>query len=259
MSGDCDDIFARIGPEAAWGGGTGRGVKVAIVDSGVDGTHPLLKGRVAGGVVVGEAGERISYMDHDGRDSSGHGTACAGIITRIAPEAEIVSVKVLGTEGATGRTFIAGIAWAIERECQVVNVSIGTTDRRYLEALYELAEIAYYNDAILIAAAENTGRRSFPSTFSSLISVDYDDIRDPLRFLYAPRNRIEFVAPGVNIEAPVPGGGTMLHTGSSFAAPHISGIVALILSKHPGMKPFEVKTVLHTIACHAEEERHGAS
>ena len=259
MSGDRNDIFANIDPDAAWGGNRGKGVRVAVVDSGVDGEHPLLKGHVTGGVVVGERNDRITYWDDDGKDSSGHGTACAGIISRIAPEADIVSVRVLGTGTSTGRSFIAGIAWAIERECQVINVSLGTTDRRYFEALVELAEIAYYNDAIIVAAAENTGRRSFPSTFASLISVDYDDIDDPFRFLYLPGKRIEFVAPGVNVEAPVPGGGTMRHTGSSFAAPHLSGIVALILSKHPKMKPFEVKTVLYSIARRAEEERNEPS
>ncbi|MEW6359168.1 MAG: S8 family serine peptidase [Planctomycetota bacterium] len=245
---DLDDIFGRINPDAAWGGSAGSGVRIGIVDSGVDGEHPLLRGRVTGGVVIGETDDHIEYAKYDGRDSSGHGTACAGIISRIAPEAEIVSVKVIGASGASGRTFVAGIAWALEQECQVINVSLGTTDRRYFEALHELAEIAYYNDAIIVSAAENTGRRSFPSTFSSLISVDYDNIQDPLRFLYAPANRIEFVAPGVNVEAPVPGGGVMRHTGSSFAAPHISGIIALILSKHPHLKPFEIKTILYSLA-----------
>ena len=247
------DLFSNISAETAWGGSAGRGVTVAVVDSGVDGEHPALRGRVKGGVVVVEEEGEIQYRGYDGLDSSGHGTACAGIIASIAPQADLLSVKVLGTGGkSTGRVFIAGIVWALQQRCKVINLSLGTTNRRYFEALHELAELAYHNDVLLVAAAENTGQRSYPASFSSLISVDYEDIRDPLHFYYKPQNRIEFVAPGVNVEAPVPGGGIMRHTGSSFAAPHISGIAALILSKHPRLKPFEVKTILYHLAHRAE-------
>lgn len=253
MAGNLNDILGAIDPESAWGGSTGGGVRVAVVDSGVDGDHPDLADHVAGGVVVSAAGDEIAYADYDAVDSSGHGTACAGIIASIAPDTEIVSVKVLGTAGAsTGRVFIGGLAWAIANECRVINLSLGTTSRRYFEALHELAEMAYYHDTVLVTAAENTGRKSYPSTFSSLISVDYEEIHEPLRFLYRLSNRIEFVAPGVNIEVPSPGGGTVRQTGSSFAAPHISGIAALILSKHPQLRPFELKTVLYRVACHTE-------
>lgn len=249
MTDDLRHIFGAITREAAWGGSSGKGVRVAIVDSGVEGDHPALKGRVTDGVVVCCDGDEITYADYDGKDSSGHGTACAGIVAAMAPEAEIVSVKVLGTGGtSTGRILIAGIVWAMSHRCKVINLSLGTTNRRYFEALCELSELAYYHDTILVAAADNSGQRSFPSTFSSLIAVDYDEIEEPFRFFYREGNRVEFVAPGVNVKAPAPGGGMMLHTGSSFAAPHISGIAALILSRHPEMKPFELKTVLYRLA-----------
>ncbi len=232
----------------AWGDSTGAGVAIAVVDSGIEKTHVALARRVKGGTVVREEGTEIRFLPYDGVDVSGHGTACGGIIAQMAPQADLYSVRVLG-EGGTGsvRALIAGIRWAIEADCRVINLSLGTMNREYLAAIHRLMDRAYFRNAVIVAAADNSGQESYPSSFSSVISVDFDHITDRFRILYRPNGRIEFVAPGVMIEAPTTGGRTILHTGSSFAAPHVSGLVARILSKHPALKPFEVKTVLYQI------------
>src|SRR2546421_520319 len=100
--------------EQACGDSTGKGVKVAIIDSGIDATHPALRGLVNGYVSIVTENDSVSYDTALHDDSCGHGTACAGIVRSIAPECEIYSVKVLG-KGLVGRgsTFIAGLRWAI--------------------------------------------------------------------------------------------------------------------------------------------------
>ena len=125
-----------ITPEWAWGGSTGRGIKVAVLDSGIKNTHPAVDGAVKGycRVVEGENGQ-YTYDESPHTDVFGHGTACAGIIHKIAPEAELYSVQVLKPSGGgSGGAFAAGLQWAIENDMQVCNLSLGTTKRDYLAA-----------------------------------------------------------------------------------------------------------------------------
>ncbi|MBP7380906.1 S8 family serine peptidase [Myxococcota bacterium] len=248
---------------AGWlAGSTGRGVKVAVVDSGVDSTHPDLSGHVAGGVVLEERDGQIVAAPHDGIDVAGHGTACAGIIAGLAPEAEIYSVRVLkctGTEsdgtpraGGKARVLLAGIDWAIEH-CDVINVSSGLLVSRgaaHFESFHRMVEKAYYRDRIMVAAGENYEMPSFPSVFSNLIKVYWTEVDDPLKFFFKlkPRCFTEFLASGYYVRVPQPGGGHILEIGSSFAAPHLSAVAALILSKNPGLKPFEMKSLLYAMA-----------
>src|ERR687885_2356244 len=104
----------EVTPEWAWDGSTGKGVKVCIVDSGVEGSHPAVGGMLRGGVVVEKTEEGPVVREEPHGDLFGHGTACAGIIHRLAPEAEIYSARVLGKD-LTGRAlqFAGGLRWAI--------------------------------------------------------------------------------------------------------------------------------------------------
>jgi len=242
-------VLDQLTPEWAWGDATGRGVRVAIVDSGIEADHPALGGMVRGHVAVQEQQGQVSYDDSPHDDAFGHGTACAGIIHSIAPEAELFSVKVLGSSlSGSGGMFAAGLRWAIEHDMHVLNLSLGTTKRDFYAVLHELADAAYFGGKVLVTAANNFPQPSFPSMYASVISVACHDGKDPLVYYYNPAPPVDFGAPGIDIHVPWRGGGYINTTGNSFAAPHISGIVALILSKHPGLTPFQVKTVLRAAA-----------
>jgi subtilisin len=242
-------VLDELTAEWAWGGSAGRGVRVAVVDSGIDGDHPALGGMVRGGVTVIEKDGQCTYDDAPHGDAFGHGTACAGIIHSIAPEAELYSVKVLGaTLSGTGGMFAAGLRWAIEHEMQVLNLSLGTTKREFYAVLHELADMAYFKNAVLVTAANNFPQPSFPSMYASVISVASHEEKDPFLFYYNPAPPVDFGAPGIDVQVPWRGGGYISTTGNSFAAPHISGLVALVLAKHPGLAPYQVKTILRATA-----------
>lgn len=233
-----------------WRSATGRGVRVAIVDSGIDATHPDLDGRVVEAVEARLDNKRIVFDPSTSGDSAGHGTACAGIIAKIAPEAELCSIKVLGSAGlGDGQAFLAGLEYAIKQRYQVINLSLGTTKPQFFSPLHDLLDRAYQAGCIVVAAANNLPHPSFPSVFSSsLISVIKSAETDPLNFGFHFGQVIELTAPGVNVRTPWPGGSYRTITGNSFACPHIVGVIALLLEKHPEMTPFQVKSALYAIA-----------
>jgi subtilisin family serine protease len=239
----------NITPEWAWGGSTGKGVKVAIVDSGVDASHPAVAGPISGYVSISQAPEGLSYNTEPHGDDYGHGTACAGIIRRVAPECDIYSVKVLGPNLlGQGMVFAAGVRWAIDNGMHVVNLSLGTTRKEFYALLHELADDAYFRNIVLVTAANNMTLPSYPSIYASVISVASHEVDDPYFFYYNPSPPVEFGAPGIGVRVPWLKGQWIRGTGNSYAAPHISGIVAKILGKHPGLSVFHLKTVLRALA-----------
>ncbi len=240
------NLYSIITPEIAWGESTGKDVKIAIVDSGIDSYHPVLKDSVKGGVEISiDREKKIHIITPDIiTDSFGHGTACAGIINRLAPKAELYSIKVTASGRGKGEVFLAGLKWAIDNNMDVINLSLGTTSSIYTGRFFKLLEDAYYKGNIIVTAANNLPSPSLPSVFSSVIAVSYDDFKDDFSFVYHPNNKIEFDAPGIYVKTTWPGGGYRKMTGTSFAAPHISGLTALILSKYPGLMAFQVKAIL---------------
>jgi subtilisin family serine protease len=127
-------------------------------------------------------------------------------------------------------------------------MSLSTTKRQFAELLHELADRAYFNNTVLVASAHNMPVESYPWRFSSVISVGSHEEPDPMTFFYNPSPPVEFFARGVGVEIAWLGGGTILSTGNSFATPHMSGICALVLSKHPELTPFQLKNVLYLTA-----------
>lgn len=252
--------LAQMTREWAWGGSTGEGMRIAVIDSGIEADHPVLEGCVRGGVGIDfdpTAKDNLRYTAEDvPEDNYGHGTACAGIIHSLAPEAELYSVRVLSREGK-GRSlqFAAGINWAIENDMQVMNMSLSTSSKDYYALFHQLADDAYFKNTMLVSAVNNVPAPSYPSLYSSVVSVAAHAGQDPFTYYYNPDPPVEFGAPGIDVRVAWINHGYLTTTGNSFAAPHMAGIVALIRSKHPQLTPFQIKTVLYACASNVQAEK----
>ncbi|MBP7376890.1 MAG: S8 family serine peptidase, partial [Pyrinomonadaceae bacterium] len=191
-------MSAYFAPRHNWREATGRGVTVAIVDSGIETEHPDLTGKVIESVEARVEGNRVVFDASTAGDSAGHGTACAGIIASIAPDAKFASIKVLGAGGlGDGQVFLAGLEYAIKKKYKVINLSLGTTKPQFFSPLHDMLDRAYQAGCIVVAAANNLPQPSFPSVFSSsLVSVIKSDETDPLKFGFKYGDVIELTAPG---------------------------------------------------------------
>jgi subtilisin family serine protease len=237
-----------------------KGVRVAIIDSGVDASHPWLANASLKHVVVERQGEVFSIVPSDPIDRSGHGTACAGIIHRMAPGAELTSVCALGADGRCARDgLIAALRYCVRERFSVVNLSLGIdiprgaplrpTDYKSLVELYEIADAAYTAQVVLVASGPNaSGFRTYPGRFKSLIGVGRGSFEDA----EAMRSHItidyEIIAPGNDVLAPALGGGERRWTGTSFACPHVTAHVARIRAARPDLTIESVKAALHELS-----------
>jgi Subtilase family len=228
---------------------TGKGVAVAVIDSGVDPNHPDLAGAIVG-----------SYDAATGERPHPHGTGMAGAIASrgtvlgIAPGAELLTVRAFSANsgGAEGTTLniIKGLDWAFEKGARVVNMSFaGPADPRLRDALSK----ANGKGMVLIAAAGNAGPTSpplFPAADPEVIAVTAIDASDAL---FAGANRGKYIAvaaPGVDVLVPAPEASYQLTTGTSVAAAEVSGVVALLLERNPRLTPKDVRRILTRTAKH---------
>ena len=171
------------------------------------------------------------------------------VVRTFAPACELVSVRVLGAGYAgSGPVLLEGLRWAVEQGFDVINMSLSTTKQKFAALLHELTDSAYFRRTMLVASAHNMPVESYPWRFASVISVGSHERADPFAFFYNPTPPVEFFARGVNVEVPWLGGATYVCTGNSFATPHISGLAALVLSKHGDLTPFQLKSVLYLTA-----------
>lgn len=241
----------------AWEGATGAGVKIAVIDSGVDSGHPRVAGLAGSVALEADAdspdGFRAVPGDHD--DLVGHGTACAAIIRAIAPQVELYSVRVLGPNlKGRGALFLAGIRWAVDAGIHVLNLSLSSKSEQWFGPLHEAADQAYFRNTILVCAANNLPGPTYPSQYASVLSVAAREGDDSLAIAYNPHPPVEFGARGIDVDVAWTGGGSITASGNSFATPHVAGLVALMLSKHPYLTPFQVKTVLHAASDNASRQ-----
>lgn len=246
--------LGRLDRAWAFGDGRGTGVTVAIVDSGVEGDHPAIGGALRRSVRVELDGEDATIVDDQAVDVVGHGTACGSVIHALAPDAELLSVRVLGPDNrGKGAAFAAGLEWAIEQGAQIINLSLSSRSEALFGVFHDLADRAYFADTLLVCAANNVPVASYPSLFASVVSVAAHDVRDPAVWFYNPAPPVEFGAFGLDVEVAWKGGGRIVATGNSFAAPHIAGYAARIRAAHPTASPFEIKTILAATANESEE------
>jgi hypothetical protein len=225
----------------------GAGVRVGVVDSGVDAAalaaaHPLAPPVVvaafAGGAVSTPAGP-----------SAPHGTTVADIILTVAPKAAVYSADVFGPAGGgDAAAVIAAIYHCLDAwDCRVINLSLGVAEARLQPAarrheFRRAVEEAYHRGAVVVAAAHNDHplTRSYPAAFAPpLVSVDKAIFADPLEVRYRPRDEVEFLGHGRGYRGPF-----AREPATSWAAPHVAGVVARLLSLAPELRPFEVKAAL---------------
>ncbi len=255
--------LGEITREWAWGGSTGTGVRVAVVDSGIEHDHPRLGGARARRRRRGAGRARWmtpSSIRRTTRRRIFPATArrARASSTPSRRQAELYSVRVLGRNmGGKALQFAAGLEWAIENGMQVINLSLSTAREEYYGLFHQLADMAYFKGVLLVSAVNNTPAPSYPSLYAAVVSVAAHEGRDPFEYYYNPAPPVEFGAPGIDVEVAWKDGQTLLSTGNSFAAPHITGLAALIRAKHPDLTPFQVKAVLH--ACAANVRRRDGS
>lgn len=239
--------------EWAFDGASGEGILVAVVDSGIEVGHPAVGTAVEGVALSWDRDEQEVVVEHGAHDDLyGHGTACAGIIRRAAPDCRFLSVRVLGERlTGKGQVFAAGLRLALESGARVVNLSLSSGKQDFYGMFHEVADAAYFAGVTLVCAVNNVPAPSYPSEYASVVSVAANDATDPFALDCNPNPPAEFGAPGIDLEVPWLGGGTIVATGNSFAAPHVAGLVARLLSKHPYLSPVEVKAVLRAVSRNA--------
>ncbi|SBT54219.1 type VII secretion-associated serine protease mycosin [Micromonospora narathiwatensis] len=242
----------RIDPSGAWRITRGAGVTVAVIDSGVSPSHPLLRGRVLDGADFNNLEQLKGQCD-----LVGHGTLVAGIIagregtgtpySGIAPEAKILPVRVLADGKRTFDESIPAqigqaIRWAVDHGADVINLSLATLDD---PALKKAVDYALDEGVILVAAAGNQeenqqGQPAYPAAYSGVIAVAGVDDKGEHVGSSVTGDYVDIAAPGLNIVGPAPQGSGYLaepQGGTSFATAYVSGVAALVRAAHPKLTP----------------------
>jgi subtilisin len=229
----------RIDAEYAWSTTKGAGVRVAVVDTGIDRDHPDLQANIAGGVNFVARSWTKPADPNAWDDDNGHGSHVAGIIAAVdndigvigvAPEASLYAVKVLDK---TGRGYLsdiaAGLEWCADNGIDIANMSLGTdTD---VQSFHDACDAAADAGVILVAAAGNDGKDvDYPGAYSSVLAVAATDDNDNVASWSSPGPQVAIAAPGVSVYSTWKGGGYNTISGTSMATPHVSGTLALVLA-----------------------------
>lgn len=233
----------RIGAPRAWEESRGKGVRVAIIDTGINGAHSDLKGAVRGGV-------NFINSNAPPLDDNGHGTHVAGIIAArdndfgvvgVAPEAELYALKAFDSTGSGAISgIISAVEWCVKNDMQVVNMSFGGNHNRALGRALDAAQQA---GLVLVAAAGNNGRANsvdFPASHPGVIAVSALNPDDTLASFSSRGPEVDLAAPGARIRSTYSDQGYRELSGTSMAAPHVTGVAVLLLARRPRLTGDEV-------------------
>ena len=225
----------EIKADAAWKMSTGKHVKVAVLDSGIDYKHPDLRKNIK---------EGFNAIDHTKVpiDDYGHGTHVSGIlgavnnnkgIVGVSPDVNIYPVKVLDETGTGTISDVAdGIEWCIKNKIQIINMSFGISEDMPL--LHDSIIKAQNAGIIIVAASGNQGGEQvdYPAAYNEVISVSAIDEKDSIAD-FCPKGKVDFCAPGVDVYSTYPNSSYEYLSGTSMSTPFITGTIALILENHP--------------------------
>lgn len=231
----------------------GYGVKIAIIDSGIETDHPTLRELVVADRLSVSIRRNQAHIEEDAAgDVYGHGTAVAGLVHRVAPRATLGSFRVLRPNGVPTEpaAIHAAVIEALDRGYQVINCSFGTPGTpEDVMVFKDWIELAYLAGAHTVAACGNIdpAEREWPSHFATPISVGICPLPEG-QIGYRAGQLVDFAAAGEGLRVPWKGGIEKTVLGSSFATPQVSGIVARVLSAHPDLSPPLMKAALRHIA-----------
>lgn len=223
----------RVDSELSWSSTTGNGIKIAVIDTGIDYDHPDLDANVKGGV-------NFVRNARGFKDDNGHGTHVAGTIAAenngigvvgVAPDAWLYGVKVLDRKGSGWTSdVIAGIDWSVNNGMQIISMSLGSSSN--IQALQDALDNAYARGVVSVAAAgnDNGGAISYPARYSSVIAVTATDSSDNIAYFSNIGPESELAAPGVSVYSTYKDSAYRTLDGTSMATPHVTGAVALLLS-----------------------------
>jgi len=241
--------ITRIDADDAWSLSSGLGIKVAVIDTGIDTDHPDLKDNLAGCV------NKISSWKTC-EDDNGHGTHVSGIIAAkdnnlgvvgVAPNAKIYAVKVLDRRGGGYLSdVIEGLDWAVANQMQVVNMSLGTSSN--VTSFHDAVKRVNAAGIVQVAAAGNSGPGTntvnYPAKYPEVIAIAATDSSDNVPSWSSRGPEIDLAAPGVNINSTYLSGKYKLLSGTSMSAPHVTGVVALRLFLKLGESSAQIEAVL---------------
>ena len=230
---------------------TGRGVKVGVLDTGVDSSHPDIGRNVKGGM------DMISGTA-SARDDNGHGTHVSGTIAAlrngigvvgVAPDASVYSVKVLDSRGSGKLSnLVQGMEWCVGQQIKVVNLSLSASKEN--QTFRDVVLAARRAGITMVCAAGNSGPSpnsvGYPARYIETIAVAAIDDRDSVPNFSSRGREIAVSAPGVDVLSTWPGRRYRKSSGTSMAAPHVTGAVALMLEADPALTPSEVKSILQS-------------
>lgn len=236
--------------QAHTAGVRGQGVKVAVLDTGIDYNHEDLN--VRGGA---------SFVGGDYIDRNGHGTHVAGTIAAldnsigvigVAPDAELYAVKVLNDLGSGSYSGIAqGIEWAIDNGMDVINMSLGGPSSSAV--LQSAVQRAYSSGVVVVAAAGNSGAGTdtvgYPAKYPEAIAVAAVNSSNQRASFSSTGPAVELSAPGVNVNSTIPGNRySSSYSGTSMASPHVAGVAALVKSANPSLSNVQIRNILNSTA-----------
>jgi subtilisin len=255
-------LAARGGDEVPWGVArlgldglpyTGKGVRIAVLDTGIDVNHPDLR-------TVSRQGFSVIDGKRPTADDNGHGTHVAGTIAAqrngigivgVAPGATVYSVKVLDEKGSGKLSgLIEGLSWCIDHRIRVANLSLSSSTEN--QTFRDAIAAARKAGITLVCAAGNNGPGpntvGYPAKFPEAVAVAATDENDEIATFSARGKEITVAAPGVNIKSTWPKRRYKTTSGTSMASPHVTGVVALMLEADPSLTPSEIKAVLQSTA-----------
>jgi serine protease len=242
----------------AWQKSTGTGATVAVIDTGVDASHPDLAGKILPGIDI------ISGVEGTSTDPNGHGTHVAGTIAAltgngegvaaVAPGAKILPIRVLGANGSGYMSDAAtGIVYAADHGANVINMSLGSTAQ--VTAVTNAISYARGKGVVVVAAAGNERASgspvSYPAADPGVIAVAATDSADAFAGYSNRGSYVDIAAPGSGIVSTYPaakGSSYVIMSGTSMAAPHVAAVAALLESYRPGLTPDQVEQAMESSA-----------